>query len=124
MIKTPKFALAGVAALGLMVSLPMAASAQSGGFGPMPVNYEQTAETYIADRLSNARGARINVLSEPYQVYSTIAGYEGLACWAVDLKVKARLPSGGYGSYQRYTVLFVDGEAIGLKSDARKVTRI
>ena len=121
--KMSRVAFAGLASVALMMSAATHVSARS-GHGPMPVNYEQTAETYIADRLSNARGARIEVLSEPYQVYSSISGYEGLPCWAVDVRVKSRLPSGSYGSYQRYTVLFLDGEAIALESDARKVTRL
>ncbi|MEO0319503.1 MAG: hypothetical protein AAF199_01245 [Pseudomonadota bacterium] len=114
--------------LGLVCALAVALAAFNPAalardFGPMPVNYEESAESYIESRLSNARGARVQVLSAPYQVYSTLAGYDGLPCWAVDVRVRARLASGGYGSYQRYTVLFHDGEAIALKSDARKVTR-
>lgn len=124
MFKKSKFAFAAVAAAGLLFGVGAAVSAQTSGFGPMPVDYEQSASSYIEARLTNARGARIDVVSEPYQVYSSLSGYEGLACWAVDLRVKARLPSGSYGSYQRYTVLFLDGDAIALKGDARKVTRL
>ncbi|MEO1150164.1 MAG: hypothetical protein AAFW83_04155 [Pseudomonadota bacterium] len=121
MINTIKILIASIAMT--FTALGMTADALARDFGPMPVNYEEGAETYIESRLSNARGARVEVLSSPYQVYSTLAGYEGLPCWAVDVRVKARQRSGGYGSYQRYTVLFHNGEAIALKSDARRVVR-
>lgn len=109
--------------LGLVASLAFTASVAASNFGPVPAGYESAAQDYIAERLADARSARYEVVSEPYMVYADIAGYEGLPCWAVDMKVKSRLPSGGFGSYQSYTVIFLDGEAIALEDDARRLAR-
>jgi len=42
----------------------------------------------------------------------------------VDVRVKARLPGGGRGGFVPYTVLFLDGEAIALNEDARRLVRL
>ena len=109
--------------LGLAASLAFTVSVAASSFGPVPANYESVAESYISERLADARSAKYEVVSEPYMVYADIAGYEGLPCWAVDLRVKSRLPSGGFGSYQAYTVIFLEGQAIALEDDARRVAK-
>ena len=87
------------------------------------IQYEQAAEAYIETRLSNPRGARIQIVGQPYPVIAQGQGLSGVACLALDMRVKARLPSGGYGSTQTYTVLFQDGVAVALKSDLKTVVR-
>ncbi|MEE2691017.1 MAG: hypothetical protein VX640_05680 [Pseudomonadota bacterium] len=111
--------LAGFAAAALLATGVLAAD-----FGPMPANYEASAEAYISDRLVDARSARFQFVGEPYQVYADVAGYEGLPCWAIDVRVKSRLPSGAFGGYMPYTVLFLDGEAIALQDDARRLVKL
>lgn len=109
--------------LGLIASLAFAGSVAASGFGPVPADYQSTAESYISSRLDDARSARFEFMGEPYKVYADIAGYEGLACWAIDLRVKSRLPSGAVGGYVPYTVIFLDGEPIALKDDARRMAK-
>ncbi|MBB5517953.1 hypothetical protein [Amphiplicatus metriothermophilus] len=109
---------------GFAAAAALAAAAFASDFGPTPVNYEQAAETYISERLVDPRGARVQIVGEPYQVYADVAGYEGLPCWAIDVRVKARLPNGTSGGYVPYTVLFLDGEPIALKEDARRLVRL
>ncbi|MEQ8935048.1 MAG: hypothetical protein RIE56_04575 [Amphiplicatus sp.] len=109
---------------GCAAAAALAASAIAGDFGTVPANYEQTAEAYISDRLVNARAARFQFVGEPYQVYADVSGYEGLPCWAIDVRVKSRLPSGGFGGYMPYTVLFLDGEAIALEEDTQRLVKL
>ncbi|GAB4525926.1 MAG: hypothetical protein Kow00133_14690 [Amphiplicatus sp.] len=109
---------------GFAAAAALAAAAFASDFGPTPVNYEQAAEAYISERLVDPRGARVQFIGEPYQVYADVAGYEGLPCWAVDVRVKARLPNGMSGGYVPYTVLFLDGEPIAFEEDARRLVRL
>ncbi len=113
-----KNAIAGFAA-----ALTLGASVIASDFGPSPVGYEAAVEDYFAERLSDPRAARFQFTSAPYQVFADLKGYEGLPCWAVDVRVKARMPGGGYGGYIPYTVLFLDGEAIALEEDAIRMVR-
>lgn len=108
---------------GLVASIVFAAGVAASSFGPMPANYESSAEEYIMARLDDARSARIEFLGEPYMVYADIAGYEGLPCWAVDARVKSRLPSGAIGGYEPYTVIFLEGEPVAFKDDARRMAK-
>lgn len=112
-----KFAL-GFAAAAFAVTAAVAAD-----FGTMPANYESSAESYISDRLADPRSARFQFVGEPYQVYADLAGYEGVACWAVDVRVKARLPGGGQGGYVPYTVLFIDGRPVAFEQDVRRLVK-
>lgn len=108
---------AGLVALG--------AAAIAADFGPKPVDYRGEARAYLSERLADPRSPRIQFRGEPYQVYADVSGYEGLPCWAVDVRVKARMPNGGgYGGYVAYTILFLDGEAIALEEDARGMERV
>lgn len=109
--------------LGLVASLTFTASLAAGDFGPVPAGYESAAEQYIGGRLADSRGARFEFIGEPYLVYADIAGYEGLPCWAVDVRVKSRLPSGAVGGYVPMTVIFLDGAPIALKDDARRMAK-
>lgn len=109
--------------LGLVASLAFTASLAAADFGPLPADYQSAAQGYISERLADARSARFEFLGEPYMVYADIAGYEGLACWAVDMWVKSRLPSGAVGGYVPMTVIFLDGAPIALKDDARRMAK-
>ena len=109
---------------GIAAALVLGAAAIAADFGAMPADYEATAEAYISDRLTDPRSARFDFVSEPYQVYADLNGYEGLPCWAVDVRVKARMPNGGLGGYVPYTVIFLDGEAIALRGDLRRMARL
>lgn len=99
-----------------------ATAATASSFGPIPVNYESEAAAYVAERMGDPRGAKYEAVSEPYQVFADVSGYEGLPCWAVDLRVKSRLPSGGVGM-EILTVVFLEGRAIALKDDAQRLVR-
>lgn len=107
-------------------SLALAAlfGADASDFGPVPANYEADAISYISSRLDNARGARFEIDSEPYQVFADIAGYEDLPAWAVDVRVKARMPGGAFGGYLPYTVVFVDQEPVALDQDDIRLSRL
>jgi hypothetical protein len=108
--------IAAVAALG--------ATAFAIEFGPAPTNYEAEAEAYIATRVEDPNSLRVQFRSAPYQVYANVSGYEGLPCWAVDVRVKTRRMTGEAGVYVPYTVLFLDGTPIALKDDAQRITRL
>ena len=110
--------------LGIAAAAALAAGAVAADFGSAPSAYEIAAQDYISERLSNPRAARFQFTSEPYQVFADLRGYQGIPCWAVDVRVKARLPGGGYGGYIPYTVLFLDGEAIALEGDALRLVRV
>ena len=114
--------------IGLAAATSLAAAALFGAnasdFGPAPANYEADAISYITSRLDDSRGARFDVDGAPYQVYADIAGYEDLPAWAVDVRVKARLPGGNYGGYLPYTVVFVDQEPVALDQDDIRLSRL
>lgn len=110
---------------GAAAAVALGAAAFAADFGPKPAAYEAEAQAYIAERLADPRAARFQFRGEPYQVYADIRGYDGLPCWAVDVRVKARMPNGGgYGGYVAYTVLFLDGEAIALEADTLRLVRV
>jgi hypothetical protein len=96
----------------------------AGEIKPCPDDYPLRAADYVESRLDDARGAKVQVVSEPYRVIADIEGYEGLPGWGVDVRVKARLPGGSYGGFIPYTVIFVDGEAVALDDDASDLTRV
>ena len=115
-LKTVVSAAAGVAFL--------LGASSAGDIKPCPDNYPVLAADYVEARLDDARGAKVQVVSEPYRVIADISGFEGLPGWGVDVRVKSRLPGGGYGGYVPYTVIFVDGEAVALDDDASELTRV
>ncbi len=115
-LKTAASAAAGVAFL--------FGSSIAGDIKPCPDDYPVRAADYVESRLDDTRGARVQIVSEPYRVIADISGYEGLPGWGVDVRVKSRLPSGSYGGYIPYTVIFVDGEAVALDDDASDLTRV
>lgn len=96
----------------------------AGDIKPCPDDYPVRAADYVESRLGDARGAKVRVVSQPYRVIVDLEDYEGLPGWGVDIRVKSRLPGGGYGGYVPYTVLFIDGEAVALDDDASDVTRV
>lgn len=108
---------------GLAAAAALSAGVFAADFGPMPANYESEAEAYISDRLTDSRSAKFEFVGSPYQVFADVAGYEGLACWAIDVRVKERLPGGRTGGYVPYTVLFLDGQPIAFEEDARRMVR-
>ena len=112
------------ALIGAVTALTLVGGVAAADFGPIPAGYESAVEDYFSDRLSDPRSARFDYRSDPYQVFADLKGYEGLPCWAVDVRVKARLPGGGYGGYVAYTVLFLEGEAIALGDDVARMVRV
>lgn len=100
-----------------------ASAAMANDFGAMPVNYQSALEDYVGSRLINPRGARFQITSKPYQVYADFAGRENVAAWAVDVRVRSRLPNGDMGSVP-YTVIFVDGAPVALEQDIRSVKAV
>ncbi|PQA87920.1 hypothetical protein [Hyphococcus luteus] len=113
-----KQALAGIAA-----AAAFGAAAIASDFGAAPADYEAQAIDYFDQRLTEPRSARYEFAGEPYQVFADVSGYEGLPCWAVDVRVKARMPNGRMGGYVPYTVLFLDGEPIALEADTMRMVR-
>ncbi|MEO1137117.1 MAG: hypothetical protein AAFW68_11015 [Pseudomonadota bacterium] len=113
-----KQALAGIAA-----AVALGAGAIASDFGSAPADYEALTIEYFGERLTNPRSARYNFTSAPYQVFADLRGYEDVPCWAVDVRVKARMPNGDLGGYVPYTVLFLDGEAIALEQDVIRIVR-
>ena len=109
--------------MGAFAALALGTGVLAFDFGPAPDDYQIAVESYFSERLSDPNSARFEFTSEPYQVFADLRGYEGLPCWAVDVRVKARMPGGGYGGYVPYTVLFLDGEAIALEDDVIRMVR-
>lgn len=110
-------------AIGISAALFASLGAIAADFGGEPIGYEQAVEDYFGERLEDPRAARIQVTSAPYQVFADLRGYEGLPCWAVDVRVKARMPGGGFGGFVPYTVIFLDGEAIALEEDTIRMVK-
>lgn len=78
-------------------------------------DYESDASDYMRGRLDNDRGARIDAERRPYRAR---AEYRGRAydAYAVDVRVRSRMPSGQYGRYSD-RVVFIDGRPVALESD-------
>lgn len=114
-VKTIAALAAGAAAL--------AASALAGDVVAIPADYSVQAESYVESRLSDPRGARIEIVSEPYRVEADLKGHPNLEGWGVDIRVKSRLPTGSYGGTMSYTVIFVDGEPVALCDDTDQLTK-
>ena len=87
------------------------------GFGRAPRHFEAETVSFIKDRLDSRVGARISVDNSPYQVYADFDGHDEMPAWAVDVQVRAKLPSFVYGCSEIYTVVFVDGEPVALAYD-------
>jgi hypothetical protein len=102
----------------------LAGAAHAGDFGPAPANYETAAQDYVSERLADPRSAQFQILGEPYQVFADLKGHERLACWAVDIRVRSRLPDGRIGGFVPQTVLFYEGRPVALRDDARRVARL
>ncbi len=117
-MKKYKKMLLGAAAFAAMISGAIAAD-----FGAMPANYEQAAEDYVMSRLADPRGASVQFMGDPYPVIADIAGYDDLEAWAVDIRVRSKLPNGGKGGYVPYTLIFYRGEPVAFEMDVQKVVR-
>lgn len=100
-----------------------AGASAAGDFGPRPADCEAQAQRYVESRLSDERGARIAVTSEPYRIYADFSGADDVPAWGIDLKVKARLPNGQYGGYVPMTVIFVRGAPVALDDDGVDIDR-
>ena len=109
--------------MAIAAAFTLSAGVHASDFGSAPADYEAQVIEYFGDRLMEPRTARYDFTSEPYQVFADLRGYEGLPCWAVDVRVKSRMPNGSRGSYVSYTVLFLDGEAIALEDDVVRMVR-
>lgn len=118
-----KRVVAGVAAMTVAMAMTIV-SVVASDFGPAPSGFEDIAEQYIASRLEDPRGARVQFSGEPYKIFADIGSYEGLSGWAVDVRVKARMSSGSFGGYLPYTVIFIDGDPVALEEDAAQLTRL
>ena len=89
-----------------------------------PDDYQAQAAAYMESRLTDARGARVQVSSKPYRVEADLNGRSELEGWGVDVRVRSRLPTGAYGGYVAYTVIFVDGRPVATNEDASDIERI
>lgn len=99
------------------------AMSQAADIAAVPADYQIQASTYVESRLTDARGARVQIVSEPYRVATDVGGYSGEG-WGVDIKVRSRLPNGSYGGYIPYTVIFVNGEPVALCEDTNELARV
>jgi len=104
---------------GIAGALSLLSVAFAGDFGQQPIAYEEQVKDYFADRLKKANGARFDFTSEPYPVYIDVKGYENLPCWAVDVRVKARMRNGAQDGYVPYTVVFYNGQPVALSEDVK-----
>jgi hypothetical protein len=111
------------AALAAGIALYVSA-AQAGDIAACPDDYSEQAVAYVESRLTDARGARIEIVSEPYRVAADVNGYSDVPGWGVDVRVKSRLPTGSFGGYVAYTVIFVDGRPVALGDDAATLERV
>jgi hypothetical protein len=101
----------------------MFAVSQAGDIAACPDTYPEQAISYVQSRLTDARGSRVQIVSEPYRVEADVSGYSDLPGWGVDIRVRSRLPGGDYGNYVPYTVVFVNGEPVALCVDSDELTR-
>jgi len=100
------------------------AAGQASDIAPCPDDYRVQAANYVESRLTDAHGARVQVVSEPYRIATNLKGYSGLEGWGVDIKVRSRLPNGEFGGYVPYTVVFINGEAVALCEDTDDLMRV
>lgn len=100
------------------------ATASEDSFGLSPEACEESVTHLMNDRLFDPRSARVRLDGEPYAVTVEMRGKSNVAAWAVDVRVKSRLPSGSWSGYMPYTVIFQDGVAVALESDVQRVTRV
>lgn len=100
------------------------AAAQADDTASRPDNYSVQAASYVKDRLEDPRGARVQIVSEPYRVEADINGRSDVSGWGVDIRVRSRLPGGDYGNYVPYTVIFVNGEPVALCEDTSELSRV
>lgn len=100
------------------------AVSEAGDITPVPADYQVQASTYVESRLIDARGARIQIVSEPYRIAAEVAGKTGVEGWGVDIRVKSRLPTGQYGGYVGYTVIFANGQPVALCEDTDELARV
>ncbi|MEM9170510.1 MAG: hypothetical protein AAGC56_12760 [Pseudomonadota bacterium] len=102
------------------VSAASVPAVASGGHGSAPANYENDSARYLLSRMRSSRGARVEVLSQPYRVKVDVRGRRDVAAWAVDARVRA--PGNGASTrVQRFTVVFVNGRPIALRRDVRRL---
>lgn len=109
--------------LGVGAAMMTATAVMADDFGVMPANYEAALENYVGSRLTNPRGARFQIVGQPYRVYADFDGYSDVAAWAVDVRVRSRLPNGAMGTVP-YTVIFVGGVPVALEQDIGGVEAI
>ena len=87
-------------------ALILAGAAHAADFGPVPAGYEAAAQDYLSERLADPRAAPFQIVGGPYPVLVDLTGPERLACWALDIRVRSRLPDGRIGGFVAPTVLF------------------
>ncbi|MEM9495240.1 MAG: hypothetical protein AAGA09_04500 [Pseudomonadota bacterium] len=109
--------------LGALIAAPVA-SADDAIFELAPGACEDAIAIYMSERLTDPRAARYRMTSDPYRVLVNMRGDREVSAWAVDVRVKSRLPSGSWSGYQPYTVIFQNGQAVALESDLPDVVRI
>ncbi|MEM1396327.1 MAG: hypothetical protein AAGH38_02625 [Pseudomonadota bacterium] len=113
-----KIGLTAVAATFCLVfASTLAAPSYAASFGRLPASYEQTAESYVKRRLSNRRGASVQLSGKPYRVYIDVNGKKGIAAWAVPVSVRSKV--NGRNTRSRVTVFMVNGRPVATAGDRR-----
>jgi len=82
---------------------------------------EDRALDYLETRLEDPRGARLEVRSDPYRVVFTDADGTTREGVAIDVAYRTRDRGRIYRSDD--AVILVDGEAVALESDMRRLTK-
>jgi len=111
--------------IGVMVlGIAPLSSAFEGDFGLSPSACKAVVADYMDTRLIDPRSARVQLNGDPYQVLVNMRTGGVIEAWAVDVRVKSRLPSGSWSNYQPYTVIFQEGRAVALEDDVARLTRV
>ncbi|MEM8936128.1 MAG: hypothetical protein AAGC77_06950 [Pseudomonadota bacterium] len=105
--------------MAVAASFTLGAAAYAGDAGPQPIGYEEEVKAYFAERLENPQGARYEFTGAPYPVQVDLGGYDNLECWAIDVRVRARIGAGTAGGFIPYTVVFYEGRPVALRIDVR-----
>ena len=100
-----------------------AAAFAAGPLAPCPDDYQTRAVDYVSSRLDDPRGSSYQFVGDPYAVSAEFRTGDRLG-WGVDVRIKSRMTSGGYGAFVPYTIIFVDGEPAALAEDGIEITRI
>lgn len=112
-----------IASAFILGASPVVHAGDPGEFGLTTAACEDAVVAYMQDRLYDPRAARVHLTSDPYQVVVSLRDGREVDAWAVDVRVRSRLPTGSWSGYQPYTVIFQNGVPVALEGDLPDVAR-